>query len=186
MGSTFPVLTYKYGYYLNSANYCCYTQSWRGGSGASASATNPCTQNVGWIPDTAAPSPDNQYRLTHTEANGGTAVKGTAWLIRNTLYGGTSTTAPSLANCDSDSAYERSDLLIHSEMTDSHTQTCASPYDERWCWDGLSDYFSNGCIKLSFQSIHNNLGQTYGASGSFDWYWHNRGGISGENLVVIP
>lgn len=136
--------------------------------------------NEGWIPNTViSTGPDNQYHLTHTEANGGSVVKGTAWLIRNTLYGGTSTTAPSYANCNADADWERSELLIHSEMTDAHGSLC-----EAWCWDGPIDYQSFGCIKLSFASIHNNLNQTFGVSPSFDWYWHNRGGAAGENLIV--
>ena len=185
---TTPKLIYKYGYINDWGNWvCCYTTTKTAGSGnSSGDNKNPCAVSVGWIPDTYAPSPDNLYSVTHTEANGGNDVKGTAWLIRNRLYGGSKTTAPSRANCDLDSAYERTDLLIHSEMTDSHTQTCGSPYEEKWCWDGTSDYYSLGCIKVSWGQIHNNSGQTYGALYSLDWYWHNRGGTNGEDLYVVP
>lgn len=175
-----PYVIYKYGYVQYGQSYCCYTKSWRSGSGASG-GTDPCAVNVGWIPDTAAPNPDNDYRLSHTEANGGDAVKGTAWLITNATYGGAS-----VANCDGDPPYERTQLLIHSEMTDAHGQLCTADPDDPWCWDGTIDYYSQACIKVSFSDIHNNLNQNLGKSPSFDWYWHNRGGIAGENLYVVP
>ncbi len=177
--STDPLLTYTYGSVTNGIPYCCYTKSWRAGSGTGQDA---CTEDVGWIPNTViASGADNQYHLAHHEGNGGSIVKGTRWLITNTLYGGTPTTAPSLANCnDGDDESNRSELLIHSEMTDSHGADC-----EPWCWDGPIDYQSAGCIKVSFVDTHNYLNHVFGVTPSFDWYWHNRGGIQGEDLVVV-
>jgi hypothetical protein len=43
----------------------------------------------------------------------------------------------------------RGDLFIHSEETADNGQTCGYPYNEWYCWDGPTDYYSYGCIKLS-------------------------------------
>jgi hypothetical protein len=174
-----PKLRMTYGWYDGEIWHCCTTVSKTGGSGArSGDNKNDCAVNVGWIPDTDQPSYDNQYWLDHYESYPGSLIHGTAWLIMNSRYGG------SYANCDSDSSWERSELLIHSEMTGDHEQDCSGDPDDPWCWDGQDDYYSLGCIKVSWNGIHGNDGETYGKTNSLDWYWHNRGGFDGLDLIV--
>ncbi len=43
----------------------------------------------------------------------------------------------------------RTALFVHSEETAANTQYCPTSYDDPFCWEGDSDYYSNGCIKLS-------------------------------------
>lgn len=174
-----PKIRMTYGWYDGEIWHCCTTVSKTAGSGAkNGDNKNDCVVNVGWIPDTNQPSYDNEYYLDHYESYPGNLIHGTAWLILNSRYGG------SYANCDGDSSWERSSLLIHSEMTGGHEQDCSNDPDDQWCWDGNSDYHSEGCIKVSWNAIHGNAGHEYGKENSLDWYWHNRGGFDGLDLIV--
>lgn len=157
--------------------------SWRAGSGAPG-GTNACTPNVGWIPNTdiaGTSQYDNDYYVVLSDPNNGSDIFGTAWQIHNHLYGGAIQ-----ANCDTDAAYERDDILIHSEMTNDHQQTnCSGTGDSPTCWEGPSDYYSLGCIKVSFANIWGTA--TVGGtadSGTVKWYWVHRGGKNGIPLIV--
>lgn len=43
----------------------------------------------------------------------------------------------------------RNQLFIHTEETTNNGQTCSPGVDNPHCWEGTSDYYSNGCIKLA-------------------------------------
>jgi hypothetical protein len=124
---------------------------------------------------------DNDYYVVLSDPNYGQDIFGTAWQIHNHLYGGAIQ-----ANCDTDFAYERDDILIHSEMTNDHQQTnCSGTGDSPTCWEGPSDYFSLGCIKVSFANIWGtaSVGGT-ADSGTVKWYWVHRGGKNNIPLIV--
>ena len=65
----------------------------------------------------------------------------------------------------------RTELFIHSEETASNGQYCPTSGDDPYCWEGWTDYYSNGCIKLA----HANAGFP-DAIGEAHWEWHNRFG----------
>jgi hypothetical protein len=65
----------------------------------------------------------------------------------------------------------RTELFIHSEETASTGQYCPTSGDDPYCWEGWTDYYSNGCIKLA----HANAGFP-DAIGAAHWEWHNRFG----------
>jgi hypothetical protein len=124
--------------------------SWRAGSGT---GTNECVQNVGWLPG-------GYYNVVaHYDHYDASHIKGRVWYLNDKLcWNGT----------------PRGDLFIHSEETADNGQTCNYPYDERWCWDGPSDYYSLGCIKLSRAAPYpSELAQAHsdwdGWSGAHGW-----------------
>lgn len=124
---------------------------YRGGSGDS---TNECYVDHGWLPG-------GWYSIWGHHNNYDAAkIKGRVWQFQNKqCYNGT----------------WRTELFIHSEETAGQGQTCGTPYDERWCWDNDSDYYSAGCIKISRASpvptdlgrLHDNWDSWSGLHGSF-------------------
>lgn len=102
--------------------------SWRAGSGNGSE--NTCKRNQGWLPN-------GTYRIRafYRHHDGGPhGVNGIAWLLSDRrCWNGT----------------PRTDLFIHSEMLPSGRQGHSEPYR----WDGVSDYRSNGCIKLKPSDI---------------------------------
>ncbi len=134
-------------------NYVNYDARYRAGSGDGS--TNRCRIDHGPIPqgDTRILSP-----YDHKDSG---SIHGRAWQLANML-------------CDryDPNSNLRTDLWIHTEETSQQGQTCGTPYDERWCWDGASDYKSLGCVKVKPNNI-----------GGVDDYWHG-GSNSTPKLVV--
>ena len=125
-------------------------QSWRAGSGT---GTDDCVVNVGWLPA-------GYYNIVeHYDHYDATKIKGRVWHLNDKLC--------------SKGSFVRGDLFIHSEETAANGQTCGYPYDEHWCWDGPSDYYSQGCIKLAHATPYpSDIGQA-------DNDWHGWGGGTG-------
>lgn len=102
-------------------------QAFRAGSGTS---TNECYVGHGWLPA-------GWYDIVgHFDHYNASLIKGRAWQLSDKrCYGGTGTL--------------RTELFIHSEETSDNGQYCPTPYDDPFCWEGTSDYYSNGCVKLA-------------------------------------
>jgi hypothetical protein len=118
------------------------TVSWRAGSGTS---TDSCWISHGWLPN-------GWYDLWgHWNNYDGSAIKGRVFYLQNKqCWNGT----------------WRTELFVHSEETAGNGQYCPSPYDDPFCWEGDSDYYSNGCIKVSHW---NDIGGVHQA-------WHDKSG----------
>src|SRR5918912_2803929 len=102
-------------------------QALRAGSGTS---TNECYLGHGWLP---AGWYDIVAHFDHYDAS---RVKGRVWQLSDKrCMGGTGTL--------------RTELFIHSEETAADGQYCPTVYDDPFCWEGVSDYYSKGCIKLA-------------------------------------
>ncbi len=129
------------------------SNKWRGGSGNGS--TNRCATNQGPIPmGTTSISP-------HYDNKSDGDIHGRAWKLAD-------------MRCDryDPNSVLRTALFIHTEETSSQGQTCGTPYDERWCWDGASDYYSLGCVKVSHADV-----------ADIDTKWH-AGSVSSPVLVV--
>lgn len=102
-------------------------QAFRAGSGTS---TNECYLGHGWLPT-------GWYDIVgHFDHYDASLIKGRAWQLSDKrCYGGTGTL--------------RTELFIHSEETAAQGQYCPTAGDDPFCWEGTSDYYSNGCIKLA-------------------------------------
>jgi hypothetical protein len=102
-------------------------QAFRAGSGTS---TNECYLSHGWLPS-------GWYDLVgHFDHYNASLIKGRVWeLSDKRCMGGTGTL--------------RTELFIHSEETADDGQYCPTAYDDPFCWEGVSDYYSNGCVKLA-------------------------------------
>ena len=102
-----------------------FSTSWRAGSGVS---TDACWISHGWLPS-------GHYDLWgQYDHYDGSAVKGRVFRIQDKqCWNGT----------------WRTQLLVHSEETADNTQYCPTSGDDPFCWEGDSDYYSNGCIKLA-------------------------------------
>ena len=97
-----------------------YSDSWRAGSGVS---TDTCWINHGWLPS-------GSYSTVGHFDSYDSDIKGRVWQLSDRqCYNGTWRTA----------------LFIHTEESPWQGQWC-----EPWCWDGAHDYYSNGCIKISY------------------------------------
>jgi hypothetical protein len=107
---------------------------WRGGSGNGS--TNRCATNQGPIPQ------GNASILTHYDNKNDGNIHGRAWQLSD-------------MHCDPSDPNStlRTALFLHTEETDTQGQTCGTPYDERWCWDGPNDYYSEGCVKVSHTDV---------------------------------
>ena len=132
-------------------------QSYRAGSGLN---TNECDSaaydNVGgWLPA------GNYSLLGHWDQYPGTKIQGRVWRLQD-------------KRCNGGTGTLRTELFIHSEETWTQGQTCGSPYDERFCWDGDGDYYSVGCIKVSRAAPYpSDLAK-------LDGNWHNWSGLTGS------
>jgi hypothetical protein len=102
-------------------------QTFRAGSGTS---TNECYLGHGWLPT-------GWYDIVgHFDHYDASLIKGRVWQLSDKrCLGGTGTL--------------RTELFIHSEETADDGQYCPTSSDDRFCWEGPSDYYSNGCIKLA-------------------------------------
>jgi hypothetical protein len=117
------------GHIRNECGYQCMTNWHRAGSGNGG--TSECAYG-NWIPV-------GTYNVEfHANNYDGSLIKGRVWKI---------------SNHPCSNGVTRTDLFVHSEETAANGQTCGTPYDQRWCWDGPSDYYSEGCIKIARQPI---------------------------------
>ena len=140
-------LTWKWTYPPNPAQY---VHSWRAGSGSS---TAECQRGEGWLPA-------GWYSLWgHWNHYNGSAVKGRVWWLQDKYC--------------ADGVTKRVELFIHSEETADNGQSCSSTWDDPFCWERVSDYYSLGCIKLArpspVASFPNDLGSAHS-------YYHSYGG----------
>ncbi|MGV9249988.1 L,D-transpeptidase [Streptomyces sp. NPDC003697] len=111
--------------------------SYRAGSGLGTAANNgtpagrryrnECVKDVGWLPN-------GTYRPSSFETSRNGTIKGYAIGLP-------------AKNCYSRKT-QRNALFIHSEMTRDRKQGPRNGPDSPQRWDGVSDYKSNGCIKL--------------------------------------
>ncbi|GAP48288.1 L,D-transpeptidase [Streptomyces azureus] len=111
--------------------------SYRAGSGWGTAADNgtpagrryrdECVKDVGWLPN-------GTYRPSSFETSRNRTIKGYAIGLP-------------AKNCYPRKT-QRNALFIHSEMTRDRKQGPRNGADSPQRWDGVSDYKSNGCIKL--------------------------------------
>src|SRR5262249_25881303 len=100
------------------------SQSWRAGSGVSRDA---CWIGHGWLPV-------GTYDLWGHWDNYNGVIAGRVFYLQNKpCWNGT----------------WRTELFVHSEETAAQGQYCPTAGDDPYCWEGPSDYYSNGCIKVS-------------------------------------
>jgi hypothetical protein len=72
-----------------------------------------------------------------SDSYNGSAIYGYVWQLQNMLcYNGVTW---------------RTEMFVHSEMTPGGGQGSVEPQR----WDGDGDYYSNGCVKLSYNDILN-------------------------------
>lgn len=126
------------------------TQSWRAGSGVS---TDACWIGHGWLPA-------GYYDLWGHWNNYDGKIAGRVFYLQNKpCWNGT----------------WRTELFVHSEETAGQGQYCPTAGDDPYCWEGPSDYYSNGCIKLARPSpvagFPNDLGAAHAT-------YHDYGGKS--------
>ncbi|RSM64816.1 hypothetical protein DMH04_50800 [Kibdelosporangium aridum] len=98
--------------------------TWRAGSGAPTGWRDDCYRNHGWLPN---------------------GVYGTQW---RTNYDGSLINGRAIRLSDkvcSRGTVTRTELFIHSEQTVNNTQGTI----EREQWNGVNDYYSEGCIKMT-------------------------------------
>jgi hypothetical protein len=110
--------------------------SWRAGSGlgTGADAKNSCASNKGWLPNGSYDGGTKVDPVVHHTNFDRGVIFGTVWHLQN-------------KHCKSKGT-KRTDLFIHSEMTPDREQACSpGAYREDQCWDGPTDYVSEGCIK---------------------------------------
>jgi len=102
-------------------------QGFRAGSGSS---TNECQTGVGWLPT-------GWYDIVgHFDNYNGSLIKGRVWQLSD-------------KRCNGGTGTLRTQLFIHSEETSDQGQYCPTSGDDPFCWEGTSDYYSDGCIKLA-------------------------------------
>ncbi|AWN27703.1 hypothetical protein [Streptomyces sp. NEAU-S7GS2] len=112
---------------------------YRAGSGnGGRNAKNECASMQGWLPN-------GSYRvLDHTKRhNGGSrGINGYAIHVQDKVCKNGRT--------------KRTELFVHSEMNVNGTQGARKPgRDNPYRWDGVRDYYSLGCIKLTPAHIMN-------------------------------
>jgi hypothetical protein len=148
-------LSWKWTYPPNATQY---SKRWRAGSGTTQ---NECRRGEGWLPA-------GWYsQWGHWNEYNGSAVKGRVWWLQDKYC--------------SDGVTKRTELFIHSEETASNGQNCTSAYDDPFCWERASDYYSLGCIKLArpspVASFPNDLGVAHS-------YYHSYGGSSAHGAFT--
>lgn len=127
---------------------------YRAGSGSS---TDECWVGKGWLPGGWY----DQWGMWDTY-NGGQIFGRVFRLSDHTCRNGST---------------RRTELFIHSEETPSQGQNCSY---EPQCWDGASDYYSAGCIKVS----HANHGYPDDI-GNNHWQFHNNGGSRSHGAYTL-
>jgi hypothetical protein len=135
-----------------------YSKSWRAGSGTT---TNECRRGEGWLPS-------GWYsQWGHWNGYDGSAVKGRVWWLQDKYC--------------ADGVTKRTELFIHSEETAGNGQRCTSTYDDPFCWERASDYYSLGCIKLARPSPVAGFPNDLGAAHS---YYHSYGGSQNHGAAT--
>jgi hypothetical protein len=129
--------TLWYKRYESSTGKVVSQPSWRAGSGVN---TNACHTDHGWLPNGWY---DVQGHWNHYAAS---RISGRVWWLTNKACGSYPYTL-------------RTDLFIHTEETPQNTQDTSL---ERWWWDGTTDFYSEGCIKMRPNEI-----------GALHTYWSN-------------
>ena len=148
-------LSWKWTYPPNSTQH---SKSWRAGSGTTQ---NECRRGEGWLPS-------GWYsQWGHWNDYNGSAVKGRVWWLQDKYC--------------SDGITKRTELFIHSEETGSNGQNCTSAYDDPFCWERASDYYSLGCIKIARPSPVANFPNDLGVAHS---YYHKYGGSSAHGAFT--
>lgn len=116
--------------------------SWRAGSGNGS--RDECARSAGWLPL-------GWYdQWGHWDTYNGDAIKGRTWRVSDkACYNGT----------------VRTGLFIHTEQTQSNGQNCGI---ESQCWEKVGDYYSLGCIKISYPNygFPNSIGDAHARYGS--------------------
>ena len=137
------------GYIVGRCDYnaCWPSASYRAGSGNGGK--DGC-QYGNWIPN-------GNYSVRFHQDHYDWTIKGRVWYLSDHF-------------CSSNGV-TRTELFIHSEETRDQGQTCWSPYYEPYCWDGDSDYYSYGCIKVARRPVrsdgYSDLGRVH------QWYhWY--------------
>jgi hypothetical protein len=130
------------------------SMAWRAGSGTS---TNECAINQGWLPA-------GWYDLIgHYNNYDASKIKGRVFQLQNKqCWNGT----------------WRTELFVHSEETAANGQSCPTAGDDPFCWEGDSDYYSEGCIKLSRVGNPSDLNLVHMA-------WHDRSGDTRHGAFTI-
>lgn len=127
-----------------------YSADWRAGSGVS---TNACWVGHGWLPN-------GSYDVTGHFDHFDGRIKGRVWQLSD-------------KRCWSGQL--RTELFIHTEESPWHDQWC-----EPWCWDGDHDYYSEGCIKISYPYDIGALHSRYHAYG-----WDAHGSYTAPNALYV-
>jgi hypothetical protein len=148
-------LTWKWTYPPSPTEY---SKSLRAGSGTTM---NECRRGEGWLPA-------GWYsQWGHWNGYDGSAVKGRVWWLQDKYC--------------ADGVTKRTELFVHSEETAANGQRCTSSYDDPFCWERGSDYYSLGCIKLArpspVASFPNDLGVAHS-------YYHSYGGSSNHGAAT--
>jgi hypothetical protein len=98
-------------------------------------------------------------RRPHWDEYDGSAIKGRVWWLQDKYC--------------ADGITKRTELFIHSEETQSNGQRCTSTWDDPFCWERASDFYSLGCIKLARPSPVASFPNDVGTAHS---YYHDHGG----------
>lgn len=129
------------------------SQSWRAGSGVSQDA---CWIGHGWLPV-------GTYDLWGHWDNYNGVIAGRVFYLQNKpCWNGT----------------WRTELFVHSEETAAQGQYCPTAGDDPYCWEGPSDYYSNGCIKVSRAGFPSDLRLVHDG-------WHARSGDHRHGYFTI-
>jgi hypothetical protein len=137
-------------YYPSSNPTAYYSPTWRAGSGDS---TNCSYIGHGWLPL-------GWYDVWGHWAHYDSTIKGIATQLQNKA-------------CADGTL--RTQLFIHTKETANWGNSC-----ETYCFDQSTDYYSNGCIKVSHSG--------YGFPDDIrtaDWWWRNRDGFSFEGSKTV-
>ena len=130
------------------------TQSFRAGSGTS---TDACWVGHGHLPT-------GYYDLEGHWDNYDGTIKGRVFYLQDKqCWNGT----------------WRTQLFIHSEETAAQGQYCPTAGDDPYCWEGDSDYYSNGCIKVSRAGNPSDLRLVHDG-------WHAKSGDSRHGSFIVP
>jgi hypothetical protein len=130
----------------NCSASTCNSPMLRAGSG---SGMNACQTN-NWIPI-------GSYNISfHDDHYAGSKIQGRVWR---------------LADYQCSNGVRRTELFVHSEETSSQGQYCPTSGDDPFCWEGVNDYYSDGCVKVARMPVTNG----YSDLGRLDSWVHSLG-----------
>jgi len=144
---TNSVLTWKWTDY-NVSPAKSYTKTWRAGSGENKDECDKSygSDSGGWLPAAT-------YKLKGMFDNKNDLIKARAIYFEDKVC--------------SNGVTWRTGLFIHTEETAAQGQSC-----DQYCWNGVNDYKSKGCIKVSYAdmpSVHSHY-HTKGGDGRHEYY----------------